>query len=379
MFEPVDAVPAQPPATSGLVRSAITPNDGARWESGLSWRSERCPTARGFDPCAGADGFEDPPVGAGGDQINYHRPVAFRVEDECYTRGLHDDARVRRQALAVTSFMVARELHSGALSGANPYITPDSGGVADQVNHFLAEATGTEVAGPLDPLEAIGALEEAVRVASLGMDPFIHVPVSLVPLLDDALRREGQLLFTKTGATVVADAGYPGTGPIEAGTSEVQTVTITGAPTGGTFTLTYAGETTAAVAFDAAAATLQGALNALPNLDGVGVTGVAGGPWTVTFPDELGNVAQMTADDSGLTGGTDPAVVVATTTPGVAPAPAAGLWIYGTGPVQVRLSDVATYRSVEHRENRILYVADRLFAATFDPCTLHAVQITEPA
>lgn len=379
MFEPVQPVPAQSPATSGLVRSAITPSDGERWEGGLSWRSERCPTARGFDPCDGADGFEDPPVGAGGDQINYYRPVAFRVEDECSTRGLQDDGRARRQALAVTSFMVARELHSGALTTANPYVTPDSAGVADQVNHYLAEPGGTVVPGPLDPLEAISALEEAARVASLGMDPFIHVPVSLVPLLDDALRREGQLLFTKTGATVVADAGYPGTGPMTAGTAEVQTITITGAPTGGTFTLTFSGQTTAPVAFDATGAIVQGALNALSNLDGVIVTGAAGGPYTVTFPAELGNAAQLTADDSGLTGGTDPAVGVATTTPGVAPAPTAGLWIYATGPVQVRLSDIATTRVVDHRENRILYVADRLFAAYFDPCTLHAVQITEPA
>ncbi len=50
------------------------------------------------------------------------------------------------------------------------------------------------------------------------------------------------------------------------GTSEVQTVTITGSPTGGTFTLTYSGSTTAAIAFDATAATVEAALNALTNL-----------------------------------------------------------------------------------------------------------------
>ena len=37
---------------------------------------------------------------------------------------------------------------------------------------------------------------------------------------------------------------------------EVQTVTLTGAPTGGTFTLTYGGQTTSGIAFDAAAATV---------------------------------------------------------------------------------------------------------------------------
>lgn len=382
MFEPVQPAPAQPPAVSGLVRSAVTPNDGERWQNGMAWRSEHCPQARTFDPCGGLDSFEEPPVGVGDDGIVYYRPPAFRVEDECWTRGSDDAARVprvRRQALAVTSYMVARELHGGAHSLANPYVTPDSGGVADQVNHYLAEPTGTVVpGGPVEPLNAIGLLEEAARDAMLGMDPFIHVPVSMVPFLHWALRRDGQMLFTKTGATVVADAGYPGTGPTQAGTSEVQTVTVTGAPTGGTFTLTFDGETTSAIPFDATPTAVQDALNALSNLDGVAVTGGAGGPYTVTFPDSMGDVPQMTGDGSGLTGGTTPAVDVVTTTPGVAPAPAAGEWMYATGPVQVRLDEVYTQRLIDHRENRILYVADRLFAATFDPCTLHGIEVDRP-
>lgn len=106
----------------------------------------------------------------------------------------------------------------------------------------------------------------------------------------------------------------------DTGTAEVQTVTITGGPTGGNFTLTYAGQTTATIVYNAAAAAVQSALEALSNLvpGDVVVTGSAGGPYTVTFNVSLGNVAQMTADGSGLTGGTAPAVGVVTTTPGVA-------------------------------------------------------------
>lgn len=106
-----------------------------------------------------------------------------------------------------------------------------------------------------------------------------------------------------------------------AATSEVQTVTITGTPTGGTFTLTYNGQTTAGIAFDAAAAAVQSALEALSNLAPGDVT-VGGGPgpgtpYTVTFSTALGNVTQMTASGAGLTGGVTPAVAVTTTTPGV--------------------------------------------------------------
>jgi hypothetical protein len=107
---------------------------------------------------------------------------------------------------------------------------------------------------------------------------------------------------------------------IVAGTNEVQTVTITGTPTGGTFTLTFAAQTTTPIAFNATAATVRAALEALSSLDvgDITVTGSAGGPWTVTFNPALGNVPAMTADGTGLTGGTTPTVVVATTTQGVA-------------------------------------------------------------
>lgn len=107
--------------------------------------------------------------------------------------------------------------------------------------------------------------------------------------------------------------------PYAAVTNEVQTVTVTGSPTGGTFTLTFSGQTTAAIAHNATAAAVQTALEGLSNVNpgDVTVTGNAGGPYTVTFGGQyLGdNVAQMTATAS-LTGGTTPGVTVATTTAG---------------------------------------------------------------
>jgi hypothetical protein len=103
--------------------------------------------------------------------------------------------------------------------------------------------------------------------------------------------------------------------------NEVQTVTITGAPTGGSFTLTYSGQTTGAIAFDATAAAVAAALEGLSNI-GAGDVTTAGGPFpgtavTVEFTGALAgvNVAQMTATSS-LTGGTSPAVTVSTVTEG---------------------------------------------------------------
>jgi len=108
--------------------------------------------------------------------------------------------------------------------------------------------------------------------------------------------------------------------PYAAATNEVQTVTITGSPTGGTFTLTWNSQTTAGIAYNATAATVQSALEALSNIapGDVTVTGSAGGPYTITFGGAyLGDdVAQMTASGAGLTGGSSPSVSVATTTGG---------------------------------------------------------------
>lgn len=107
--------------------------------------------------------------------------------------------------------------------------------------------------------------------------------------------------------------------PYGAATNEVQTVTVTGSPTGGTFTLTWNSQTTAAIAYNATAATVRTELEGLSNIapGDVTVTGSAGGPYTVTFGGAyLGdNTAQMTATAS-LTGGTTPGVTVATTTAG---------------------------------------------------------------
>jgi len=129
------------------------------------------------------------------------------------------------------------------------------------------------------------------------------------------------LLYPDFVGNILLGLGFGTTGGT-AGTNEVQTVTITGEPTGGDFTLTYSGQTTAAIAFDATAATVQTRLRALSTIGGsnVNVTGNAGGPYTVTFVGALGNtnVAQISATATGLTGGTTPGVTTATTTPGAA-------------------------------------------------------------
>jgi predicted acyl esterase len=103
------------------------------------------------------------------------------------------------------------------------------------------------------------------------------------------------------------------------GTNEVQTVQVTA--TGGTFTLTFDGQTTGPIAFDATPAAVDAALEGLSSV-GTGAVDVTGSSsnYTVTFTGSLArtDVPELTSDASGLIG-TSPDIDIATTTPGVAP------------------------------------------------------------
>jgi hypothetical protein len=83
----------------------------------------------------------------------------------------------------------------------------------------------------------------------------------------------------------------------------------TNGSTGGTFTLTLGGKTTAAIAEDATAATVKAAIVLLDDgytTANVTVTGSAGGDWTVTVPDTL------SGSGASLTGGTPSAALTVT-------------------------------------------------------------------
>jgi hypothetical protein len=133
-----------------------------------------------------------------------------------------------------------------------------------------------------------------------------------------------------TGGKVIEGVyrGYSSAGAPANGTSEVQTLTIGGTPTGGTFTLAFDGFTTAPITWSATNATLianiDTALEALPNIGTNGVTTAAGtvtagiGTITITFAANLAALAvpTITVVANNLTG-TAPTLAVAETTPGV--------------------------------------------------------------
>lgn len=98
-----------------------------------------------------------------------------------------------------------------------------------------------------------------------------------------------------------------------------ETVTISGTPTGGTFALTFKGQTAAGITYSAAASAVQAALEALSTIGtgNVTVTVTGSGPYVTEFVGDLAGVAQplMTATGS-FTGGTSPGIAVASTQTG---------------------------------------------------------------
>ena len=122
-------------------------------------------------------------------------------------------------------------------------------------------------------------------------------------------------LWLVTGDDTPAGGGNSGGfGPFnDMLTNESQTLAVTGA-TGGTFTLTFEGQTTAPIPFPLDNATIEAALEALSNVDNVTVTG--NNVRTIRFDGPQvaeRNVALLTADPTGLTG-TTPAATIAMAT-----------------------------------------------------------------
>lgn len=102
---------------------------------------------------------------------------------------------------------------------------------------------------------------------------------------------------------------------------EIQTLSISGTPTGGFFTLSFLSVQTAHLAFGAAAADVQTALNDLPGIASVGGVTCSGGPMpgtpvVITFNDD-GVEPLILAQSTGLTGGSTPAASVAQTQLGI--------------------------------------------------------------
>lgn len=198
---------------------------------------------------------------------------------------------------------------------------------ADEITEWLLAL----IQGGVTPVTALGAstwtFKPGVSIDSQTYEYFDgYRPWQLRGALIDELKLSGVIDGdTKAEATLFGRELIPyplsGTG----GTAEVQSVGL-GASSAGTVVLTFQGQSTPPLAYNAANAVVQAALVALPSI-GAGNVVVSTGPWpaaiTVTFGGALAstpNLPLISGVGTGLTGG---AVAITRTTPGALVTPLA--------------------------------------------------------
>lgn len=190
-------------------------------------------------------------------------------------------------------------------------------GATNSVGHFLPntmdwlwDVAPWEDARAMIPFQAKGYPNPNIKRGPLNLWPDSYTP-AVIP--SEAYHAP---VFIDPASLPAIDCDEPLEHPVPLGANEVQAITIDA--TGGTFTVTFDGQTTTAIAFGASAATLLAALEALSNVEpgDVEVTKV-GSVFSVRFVGQYAgiDIDPMTTDDALLTGGAATAVVT-TTTPG---------------------------------------------------------------
>jgi hypothetical protein len=330
------------------------PTSVERWENGVEWEALSCDLADLLEPDCLV-----PSTNSYGACLRGEAPGFVVVAGQkSGTPGGRADLRTEEQA-------VARLL-------ATEEVT-----VERKVWDLLRTAPDIDalVATNLD--EAL-ALAEQYMGDTYGSRGVIHMTRRAASLLGTTkMIPSGSRLVTLLGSPVAAGGGY---GQALPDVAEVQSVTPGDVTvTGGTYTLTYAGQTTAPIAWNANAAAVQAALIALSNIAPGDVT-VTGGPgpgvaFLVTFGGTLtGNVAQITSSSS-LTGGVAPAVIVTTVTPGVDNV-ADPMKIIVSPPVFGYRGAVQVTSLVDPHLNDAYSLAQRGYTIGWDPCPIASITFT---
>ena len=243
-------------------------------------------------------------------------------------------------------------------------------GGAGPFSEYLAQATSTVALGTtanssgglyVDVVTGAGkVIDKNYDFTGIAADPRFKLDAQLQidgqgrPVYTDSVNSAGHSAGMIAGFPAFFNKGV--SGKYWRAGDKVQTVTINGTPTGGTFRL-FSGGNQTDLAYNAASSTVQTAIRAWGGIyAGVTVSGSAGGPYTITFADVASNVtapaAPFSVDQSLLTGGT-----AATSNATVAATGAGGTdsllrgvggdWsqaVYGVGmDISVRISKEASY------------------------------------
>lgn len=197
----------QPPRISLISAAELITPTSEKWYQAFDLILEGCGLVYVFPVCTteGQDGKEFEGKGVTG----VYQPYVIYTTDKCSTwpagREFYD--RAQRKLIAGESALLAEILWTGAHG-------PFDLTAGQTVNPTLADTAFTLTGAATSPEKAIGRLDQELGVCSGGRS-MIHVRPQVLPTLlyRNAIRREGNMYLSPMDNIVVADAGYPGTGP----------------------------------------------------------------------------------------------------------------------------------------------------------------------
>ncbi len=213
-------------------------------------------------------------------------------------------AQALQRAITMTSTPTAVALAPSAGKHFNYYMDPTSAalGTTQLLKVLNVDFAFTGLYGMFFPLNR----------ANLGWSAHVDLnPGCIIKVLMEA-DATGMTPLTNLQAGSTQFMRVQGQGAI---IDNLQTVTIAGGATGGTFTLSYKGQTTALITYSAGltSATVNTAFQLLSTvLTNCTVTGSAGGPYTFTFSGALASdMSPVGVTNVALTGGTPTVASVA--------------------------------------------------------------------
>lgn len=181
-------------------------------------------------------------------------------------------------------------------------------------SNMAANATGDTIRNALLALSNIESVtvtrtDDYITVTWTGVDGYRNQPTMTAT--------DVSLAYSNFVITVTT------TQEARAAVNAQQVVALTSNPSGGTFTLTFDGQTTGTIAYNASASTIDTALEGLSNIGSgdLTVTGSAGGPWTIDFAGSLAAqpVAAISGNGASLNPSTAQALVVSQFVPSSGP------------------------------------------------------------
>ena len=247
--------------------------------------------------------------------LSFQQGDAIRAREFAYGLFTEVGYKITRKETTLTAKLIGQPLTDDIVLTSNPTtiaVAPISG---KQVSVFLdttqAGLGTTQLLRALAVDWAFNSIYGQLWVLNRSTVGFTaHVdskPTCTVKILEEA-NAEGMafLSYLQSGVTYYLRVQAQG-----ACIDNLTSVSL-GSPSGGTFTLTYGGQTTATIAYNAAASAVESALallSSIPSGD-VTVTGSAGGPYAIELTGALlnaqsgGVLSAITGSGTGLTGGT---------------------------------------------------------------------------